>query len=172
MKISDAISLINCEVISKDQPVVWADLGCGSGVFTQALASILPVHSTVYAIDRSRQFIAQPVNDKVSIEFLQADFENEAMPLPTLDGILMANSLHYIADKKSLIERLQHHFADQPKFIIVEYNTMRSNAWVPYPIDFSHMKKLFTSIGYSRVEKLAERPSLFGRGGLYGCLVC
>lgn len=58
----DAIALIDHPLLhaaSRDHwadlatiaPVRWADLGCGSGTFTLALAGLLPSGSTIDAID-------------------------------------------------------------------------------------------------------------------------
>jgi len=41
MKSEDAVSLINSEEILKTHPQTWADLGCGTGLFTIALTEIL-----------------------------------------------------------------------------------------------------------------------------------
>jgi precorrin-6B methylase 2 len=40
-------------------PQTWADLGCGAGAFTLALASLLPAGSTIHAMDRDRAALAQ-----------------------------------------------------------------------------------------------------------------
>jgi hypothetical protein len=41
MQIKEAISLIKTEGFFEDTKTKWADLGCGSGLFTRALASLL-----------------------------------------------------------------------------------------------------------------------------------
>ena len=170
MQLTDAIHLLQAAPISSDIPAIWADLGSGSGLFTRALAHLLPEQSTIYAIDKSRQSLPGSTK-KTSLHFLQADFEKSDLSLPPLQGILMANSLHYVANKKALLLRLQAYFADQAKFIIVEYDTQSSNPWVPYPIDFSHLKTLFMDAGFQQVIKLGERPSAYGRSNMYAAWV-
>lgn len=51
MKQTDAIALIN-KGITAHSPQHWADLGCGSGTFTNALFHLLPAGSQIEAIDR------------------------------------------------------------------------------------------------------------------------
>jgi len=96
MQQSDTIALIKNAVTSK-QPQRWADLGCGSGTFTFALNGILSAGSHITAIDKQLQ--------KLPLDFYKADFEKDDLPLSGLDGILMANSFHYVRDKQKLIKK-------------------------------------------------------------------
>src|SRR5690348_818784 len=77
----------------------WADLGCGSGLFTQALAGLLPAGSRVHGIDTNPSLPQQTMPNGTSIIPLAADFIKDQLPLSALDGILMANSFHYVKDK-------------------------------------------------------------------------
>jgi hypothetical protein len=56
------------------------------------------------------------------------------------------------------------------RLLIVEYDTLRSNQWVPYPIDFASLKRM-NATGFSSIEKLAEQPSQFRQGNIYSALV-
>lgn len=170
MKMEDAIDMISGANFSQDVPVVWADLGCGSGTFTRALTQLLADGSTVYAIDKDQQHILTPGEKKVHIEFIQADFDKDSLNLPSLDGILMANALHYVQDKVSLLRHLQKMLTADPKFIIVEYDTMQANPWVPYPVNFLHLQDLFHDAGFSQLRKLGERRSIYNRSNMYSCL--
>ncbi|WP_342089410.1 class I SAM-dependent methyltransferase [Dyadobacter sp. OTU695] len=149
----------------------WLDLGCGTGTFTEALATMLPAHSKITGVDKSNQQLPPQMGNQVSIKFIEADFETKALEVPGLDGILMANSLHFIRDKESLIRRLEQHFSKGRRFLIVEYDTTSSNTWVPYPIDFKGLKSLFDRVGTYSISKLGERRSLYGSAMLYGALV-
>lgn len=171
MQISEAIALITEAELRSDNPAIWADLGCGSGVFTKALGHLLPAHSHIYAIDKQKQNLDQYLSNKVTIEFIQADFVSERLNLPLLDGVLMANALHYVKDKKKFLERLQTHFKASPSFIIIEYDTMHSNPWVPYPLDEIHLIELFSQLGYEHITKLGERPSRYGQGNMYASYI-
>ena len=170
MHLTDAVGLIQGAAIGQTAPAVWADLGCGSGLFTQALAHLLPAGSTLYAVDQHPQTIASP--SLVSIHFLKANFEKDALDRlpPSLTGILMANSLHYVADKPSLLTRWQQKLTPGAPFIIIEYDSRRSNPWVPYPLPFADLKEVFVSVGYQKIVKLGERPSRYRQGNLYAAL--
>lgn len=164
MKQTDAIALIS-KGFTAGSAQRWADLGCGGGTFTGALFHLLPAASEIWAIDRQIQHLDIPVN------FTMANFETDDLKLAGLDGILMANSLHYIRDKKKLIAKLGAYFSGSPAFLIVEYDTDSANPWVPYPLSFPSLDTLFTALGYNQITKLAERPSAYNRAKIYAALI-
>jgi hypothetical protein len=122
------------------------------------LAGLLAPGSNIICIDKDRQQI-EPVYNGVSLRFERADIEK--VKLPGLDGVLMANSLHYIKRQEEFVETL-----NVPSIIVVEYDTDIANRWVPYPVSFKRLQQLF-----GEVVKLGERPSVFGRANLYACQV-
>ena len=134
MTLKEATQFLAATNIEYYQTTVWADLGCGNGLFTKALALRLYKGSTVYAIDKSNQrSIASQVNE-VQIVFQQKDFSAEQLNIAGLNGILMANSLHYVQDKKGLICKLKKYMLPASCFLVIEYDTMNANRWIPFPI--------------------------------------
>ncbi|SEM60029.1 Methyltransferase domain-containing protein [Mucilaginibacter gossypiicola] len=166
MQQSEAIALIE-KGITNELPQHWVDLGCGNGTFTFALASLLPPESNITAIDKTQQYFPA-FSGNVKIDFRKVDFVNEAIGATSLDGLLMANSLHFVADKPKLIKQLEKVFKGDPKLLIVEYDTIKSNPWVPYPISFQKLEIEFTLLGY-KISKLAQAPSRFG-GIIYSAI--
>ncbi len=155
MDIKDAINLIKNEKVSQQKPKVWADLGCGTGTFTIALAKLLNDKSVIYAVDKSKSSLNN-VPEKireVKIEKLHADFFNEVLP-KNLDGILMANSLHFVKNKKEFINRIKQNLNKDGLFIIVEYDTDKSNPWVPFPISYNKLKILFNELDFLNCIKI------------------
>ena len=173
MGISEAIEFIQNGHYPLTERVAWADLGCGSGVFTFALANLLPSGSLVYAVDKEPIYFNGNPHPKGTVIYeVHMDFEVHRLPLHNLDGIMMANSLHYVADKPALLERLSMYKKPESPFLIVEYDADKPVAqWVPYPLSFKSLQKLFNEAGYSTVEKLGERPSLYGRANMYAAWV-
>jgi ubiquinone/menaquinone biosynthesis C-methylase UbiE len=170
MTLPDAISLIDTPYFhALTSPVHWADLGCGSGTFTLALASLLPAGSTVEAIDLHPGITRQTTKNGVTINPRTADFEKDELELK--DGILMANSLHYVREKLALLQRLKSHLHPAGALLLVEYDTDRPvPTWVPYPISFETISNLLPAAGWQHIQKLGTRPSAFGRKNLYGAL--
>lgn len=154
MKAADAVKLIE-KGITANQLQRWADLGCGSGTFTRALTSLLPIGSKVIAVDKELQNLQ---------DFIRADFITDDLKLGALDGILMANSLHYVKDNTTLLPRFK-----VSQILIVEYDTNRSNPWVPYPVSYVNLERLAQALGYN-ITKLATHSSRLG-GTMYSALL-
>ncbi|MBN8790138.1 MAG: class I SAM-dependent methyltransferase [Terrimonas sp.] len=164
MEIAQAIALIK-NGIDSTIAQTWADFGCGAGTFTYALAECLPAGSIIYAIDAVQQNLAAYRNN-IKINFEKANFEKDVLQLPLLDGILMANALHYVKEQNIFLEKAAQYFSGNKKLLIVEYDTSASNQWVPFPINFSSLKTLLMETGYRKVEKLGQFNSAFG-GKMY-----
>ncbi len=146
----------------------WADLGCGMGTFTKALAELLPAESTIHAVDRDTSALKQlpPAFAHRRITQQVGDFVHD--PLPTeLDGILLANALHFVRDQSSFLRRVSTSLKPSGAFLLVEYDTDSPNPWVPHPLSFATLEQLFKVSGFASVTRLGERPSAFGRARLY-----
>lgn len=164
MKEGDAIKLIREGILPAYKPLIWADLGCGSGTFTKALAELLPAGSTILAIDKEAQQFYSSTG--ISIQFRQADFTKpDVLPL-NLDGALLANSLHYVSDQANFLGRLSKSLNPGGRLIIVEYDTDQASQWVPYPLHFSKLKMLLTGAGFV-THKLGEINSVYNRNKIY-----
>jgi len=173
MEISRAASLFKHPDFITSEKMNWADLGCGSGTFTLALASLLSKGSLIYAMDTNEQAI-QSIPDSYGnavIKKLKGNFVTDRLGFDDLDGILMANSLHYVKDKPGFIQKTIPHFNKKGCFLLVEYDTDTPNNWVPYPQTFSSLQKLFSGFGFSSIHKLNELPSKYNRAMMYAALI-
>jgi ubiquinone/menaquinone biosynthesis C-methylase UbiE len=171
MKLTDAIRLIQPACNGRAVNENWADLGCGSGMFTKAMAFLLGEGNTVFAVDKEVQMINAGTAASASIEFNKLDFIYDKLPFFNLDGVLMANAIHYVQDKDLLIEKLKQHLKQEGRWIIVEYDTERTNAWVPFPLSFERLTKLFSRHGFRKIEKIGERDSIYSRNKIYACSI-
>lgn len=173
MQEKEAIALIESEKFKPIGKQLWYDLGAGSGTFTVALATLLEPGSKITAIDKNSSSLRQIPNQigNTEIELFRQDFSLSNLPYDEYDGILMANSLHYIKDKSSFITKVVSSLKQNHKFLFVEYETEKSNPWVPYPIGFSLLKQFFKEMGYGQVEKLHERKSRYNSGIMYSAVV-
>jgi len=160
----DAINLIKDGVSLLPTHQVWADLGCGKGTFTEALASLLPNQSVIYAIDKNECDLNGIPSEygNVNIEKVVQDIFKIDLPLNNFDGILMANSLHYIRDKKSYLKKLFNHLTANGLLIILEYEARYSNPWVPYPIGINDLQNVLIEAGFRDVRKLGSVNSRYG----------
>lgn len=171
MTFREAVQFLSATPIDDSQPAQWADLGCGSGLFTQVLSARLHSGSHIYAVDKRLPSGIHTANDKVIITPIQANFVEDDLALSGLSGILMANSLHYVKDKTALLQKLKTWLLPHAIFIIIEYDTTSANRWVPYPLPFTELQELFAASGFRFIEKTGERRSLYQSGKMYVGLV-
>jgi ubiquinone/menaquinone biosynthesis C-methylase UbiE len=173
MELQDAISLIQYERPGTPEVQTWADLGCGQGLFTYALANSLLQGSTIYAVDENSSALKKiHSTGKVTIKTLHADFINDSLKLSNLDGILMANSLHYVKDKPAFIRKAIGYMKEKSNFLIAEYDTDKPvSTWVPYPVSFQSLRIIFSEAGYTSIKKLGEHTSVYNSGNIYSALI-
>ncbi|MBP8824437.1 MAG: class I SAM-dependent methyltransferase, partial [Flavobacteriales bacterium] len=106
MTTAEARTLLGRVRVTRCRPNRWLELGCGTGTFTRALAELLPTDSTITAVDRNEAALrALPaMHHGVRINAMNADAED---PLPgPVDGVLLANVLHFVEDKETLLARI------------------------------------------------------------------
>ena len=123
MDLSTASTLIQGPLIHATAPERWADLGAGSGLFTKALARLLQPGSEIYAVDKKPGPAFRDFPKTVHLHTLQLDFVLNRLPFGNLDGILMANSLHFVKDKTIFLEKLKGALKTRGMLIVVEYDT-------------------------------------------------
>lgn len=171
MNLTQAINLIHQKKTLFQNTRQWVDLGCGTGLFTQALAQLLPEGSVIHAVDTNKNALLKlPKLNHCQIVPHALDFEREAWPFHSLDGVLMANALHYVVDKRPFIKKTQQYLHPSHLLLIIEYERNKPNPWVPYPITYAGLSSLLLEEGYREVGKLGERPSIFGRTPMYAAL--
>src|SRR6186713_2176851 len=100
MELNTAINLIKTQHLITDTQQVWADLGAGAGLFTQALARYLQPGSTIMAVDKNMGNLRKiKQTGQVIIQTKTADFTSPEFNPRGLSGILMANALHYVKEQ-------------------------------------------------------------------------
>jgi SAM-dependent methyltransferase len=153
---------------------VWADLGSGAGAFTLALADLLGPGSTIHSVDRDARALRAQARSlaarfgDVAVHQIVADF-TEPMALPDLDGVVMANSLHFVRDKLPVLRRVTSHLRDGGRFVLVEYDADRGNPWVPHPLSFGSWTKLAGEAGLRDTRRIGLVPSRF-LGAIYSAV--
>jgi SAM-dependent methyltransferase len=169
MRLHDAIDMLTGSGVEGAAPTTWADLGCGDGIFTRALAESLAAGSTINAMDRDGAALRKipAMRNGVRIATCRGDFTNQPWPFADLDGVLMANSLHYVERVASFIRACESHMKARRRFLVVEYDTDQPSRWVPYPLSQTRLRTLFEGAGYSSISVLRTRPSIYRRAALY-----
>ena len=172
MNTSEAVELIRGAIPRGGG--TWADLGSGDGTFTRALVELLGPGSRIYAVDRNataiaalRRWVAKGESRVIPVV---ADFTLPFdLPGPdkmTLDGMLLANALHFVAEAESVLARLAARLRPGGRVVIVEYDRRPASRWVPYPVPAERLPALAAAAGLSTLVIKAKRASAFG-GNLY-----
>ncbi len=134
----------------------WADLGAGSGTFTIPISQFLGKNGKVYAVDSNPQILKLEQqfssNHQAPILSIQADF-TKPLDLPMLDGIFLANALHFVKDQSTFLQQIISKLKSNGKIIFIEYDQEKGNPWVPYPIPFLKLKKMTTELNLVTVKQ-------------------
>jgi SAM-dependent methyltransferase len=139
----------------------WADLGAGEGAFTRALADLLGPGSHITAVDRDGRALRGLAGETfpgVEVDTKVGDF-TRPLGLSDLDGVVMANSLHFLRDKAPALELVRSMLRPGGKLVIVEYGTDRGNAWVPHPFSYERWEKMAAQAGFVGTRLLKTIPS-------------
>jgi len=134
----------------------WADFGAGAGNFTRALRDLLGEHATLYAIDRNGGALRRQQPD---VNTITADFTRPIPALPPLDGLLVANALHFTRKQTDAVAQLQAYLKPGGVFLIVEYEVRLSRAYIPFPVPYQRFKSLAQSVGLTAVAQVGSRKS-------------
>lgn len=151
----------------------WADIGAGSGAFTLALADLLGPGGRIVAVDRDGGAVhgaRAAVMSRfpgVAIDVLTADF-TRPLELAGLDGIVAANSLHFVPrdQQAGVVATLAGYLRPGGTFVVVEYDADHGNPWVPHPFRFEEWEGLAEAGGLVEARRLGRVPSRF-LGGIY-----
>jgi SAM-dependent methyltransferase len=106
----------------------------------------------------------------VAIESLVGDFRRP-LALPPLDGLVAANSLHFVArsGQAEAVRALAGHLRPGGRFVVVEYDADRGNPWVPHPFSYPAWVRLAGAAGLVDVEEIGRVPSRF-LGAIYSAV--
>jgi len=156
----------------------WADIGAGDGAFTLALADLLGPGGEIIAVDRDGRALkrnAAALHERfpaTGIRTLHADLTK---PLDieddALDGIVAANSLHYVPSERQsdIVRDLTAYLGPGARFVIVEYDAERGNPWVPHPISYRAWQWIAMAAGLEDTRLVGRVPSRF-LGAIYSAV--
>ena len=145
---------------------VWADFGSGAGAFTLALADLIGPTGSIYSVDKDRGALKEQERairnnfPGITVHYINADF-TQRLALPALDGIVMANSLHFLRQKDAMLQLVRSYLKPGGRLLVVEYNADRGNMWVPYPFSYGTWEELARKNGFSHTRLLTTVPSRF-----------
>jgi len=150
----------------------WLELGAGRGAFTLALADLLGPAADLVAIDRDRGDLAA-LAATMSRRFPETDLTTVvgdfSRPLPVVadfDGLLAANSLHFVRDPGAVIDSARPLLRPGARIVVVEYDSDSGNPWVPYPFSYATWQEIAARTGLLDTRLVGRVPSRF-LGAIY-----
>ena len=152
----------------------WADLGAGEGAFTLALAELIGSQAHITAVDRDGRAMRDLPGEMgkrfpgIALDVKVADFARP-LDLFDLDGILMANSLHFVRVKEPVVESVRRMLRPGGRLIVVEYGTDHGNPWVPHPFSYERWALMAARAGFVTTRLLITIPSRH-LGSMYSAL--
>jgi ubiquinone/menaquinone biosynthesis C-methylase UbiE len=152
----------------------WADLGSGEGAFTLALHELAGDGAEIWSVDRDDRALRRQREEferrhpAARVSYVQADF-TKPLALPPLDGVVMANSLHFQRDKAQTLELVRGYLKPEGRLLLVEYDADHGNPWVPYPLSYSSWERLAADAGFRHTRLLHRVPSRH-LGAIYSAL--
>lgn len=146
---------------------VWADIGAGTGLFTQALDQILLKNSEIYAVDKNPHVLYNLILSQSKLHVYEGDF-TKRLSLPYLDGIIMANALHCVKGQFVVLKQLVDLLKPDGIFVLIEYETNQPVApWVPYPVPFQKFINLMEDLPVTIPKQLTRISSAFNYQHIY-----
>lgn len=156
----------------------WADIGAGEGAFTLALADLLGPGGRIVAVDRDGRALETNAAEVQSrfpathLTTLIADFASDRpLPLDDLDGfdgLVAANSLHFLAPDRQVpvVRGLAARLRPAGRFVVVEYDADRGNPWVPHPFSYRSWEGMALAAGLTGTRQIGRVGSRF-LGAIY-----
>jgi SAM-dependent methyltransferase len=170
MNESDAVDLLR-PAVAPTPGARWADLGAGTGTFTRALAALLGPDAHLYAVDADERALrgirawADRIPGAPAVHLHAADFTRR-LPLPPLDGIVVANALHFVRNQPETVALAASYLRPGGRLVVIEYQDRPASRWVPYPVSSARFGELAADAGLSPPRVAARRPSAYG-GEMY-----
>lgn len=159
----EAVALIRPAVAAGE---AWAELGAGHGTFTKALADLTGPAGSLWASDRDpaavRTLERLAVPGGAALRVARSDF-TRSPELPVVDGVLMANALHFARDQEPVLRQLVDQLQPGGKVLLVEYDRSRETPWVPYPVPPARFRELAAAVGLETPEEVGRRASRYHR---------
>lgn len=138
------------------------------------MADLLGPGARVIAVDRDHGALEQNARavraafPETRLTTTVADFEKQLVELPSLDGLVAANSLHFVSRSSQVrvVGALAAHLKPGGTFIVVEYDSDTGNHWVPNPFSARAWPRLADQAGLVDAREMFRVPSRF-LGAIY-----
>jgi ubiquinone/menaquinone biosynthesis C-methylase UbiE len=142
----------------------WLELGAGEGAFTLALADLLGPGGEIVAVDRDAgalRRLADALPQRFPGRRLRTVTGDIRQPLPAgpFDGILAANSLHFVTDPAAVLRMAAKELRPGGRLVILESDADRGNPWVPHPVSAARFPGMAADACLINAREIGRVPS-------------
>jgi len=123
-----------------------ADLGCGSGVFTELLRR--RGYQSV-GLDISPKLIALGRQKYPGLELIEGDAENLPFESASLDGVLLSGLIHHFPDPRRLVGEVNRVLKNGGRFVAFDPNRLNPFMWLYR----DRSSPFYSSIGVTENER-------------------
>jgi SAM-dependent methyltransferase len=123
-----------------------ADLGCGSGVFTELLQREGYVS---VGLDISPRLVALGRSKYPGVELVEGDAENLPFGSESLDGVLLSGLIHHFPDPRRLIAEVRRTLKPGGRFVGFDPNRLNPFMWLYR----DRASPFYSSIGVTENER-------------------
>jgi SAM-dependent methyltransferase len=126
---------------------------------------------TVYALDKSPHALWKlKASPGIDLHIVEGDF-NRPMELPDVDGIVMANALHYAEEPLVALQNVTSYLKPGGRLILIEYDTETPRPpWVPFPISYQDFIDLCQTADLLNPVLIGSVPSRYGYERIYSVI--
>lgn len=149
----------------------WLELGAGEGAFTLALADLLGPSADIVALDRDAAALRHLTADVPArfpgrrLRTVTGDMRDD-LPDGPFDGVLAANSLHFLTDPVAVLRRVAPVLRPGGRLVVIEYDADEGNRWVPHPFSSRRFATMAGEAGLLDAHEIGRVPSRF-LGAIY-----
>jgi ubiquinone/menaquinone biosynthesis C-methylase UbiE len=138
-----------------------ADLGCGSGVFTDLLSR---AGYDCIGLDISPKLIEIGRRKYAEVEFIEGDVEHLPFPSGSLDGVLLSGIVHHLPDPSRCAAEVWRVLRPGGRFVAFDPNRMNPFMWLYR----DRSSPFYSSVGVTENERpiiAREVAAVFERAG-------
>jgi ubiquinone/menaquinone biosynthesis C-methylase UbiE len=123
-----------------------ADLGCGSGVFTDLIQR---AGYTATGLDLSPKLIALARRKFPAVDFVEGDVERLPVPDASFDGVLLSGLVHHLPDPSRCAAEVARVLKPSGRFVAFDPNRMNPFMWLYR----DRSSPLYSSVGVTENER-------------------
>ena len=149
----------------------WVEFGAGFGTYILALHTFLE-NGWIVALELEQKrvnFLEELVKTQglSDVFIIRGDFYDAPLQTNSMDGILLANVLHFSSDLRDVLMEACRVLRANGVMIIVEYVVSSPLPWVPYPLPKQKLVRFLNENAFQDIHLLAEDHRTYSITAVY-----